>query len=115
LDTVVQVYAWLVLVVFKMGSNTLQAHQQLCKEWHEWVLGRKTLGNEQHGGQVDVPKTVQPDMQLCDNATQEHQLPANFVQLREMQKAALDAIVRAHKISQQQSRTTAVFVRNRVV
>jgi hypothetical protein len=40
-------------------------------------------------------------------------LPANFIKLRETQKAALDTIMKFHAKRQQEPRTNSVFVRIR--
>jgi hypothetical protein len=75
------------------------------------VLGRKAVDCERNEGIIEASQAAPQGIPLNDNEAKQYKLPANFVSLREMQKAALDAIMRAHNLSKQQSRTTAAFVR----
>jgi hypothetical protein len=100
-------------------ETVVQAHQAVCEEWHRWVLKR--------GAQQPAAQAIEQESKVGDyyegdvahagspvqNGTQDRQLPANFVKLRDIQRAALDTIMSAHANSQLQTRTNSVFVRIR--
>ena len=93
-----------------------QAHQTMCTEWQTWVLNR---GRDRarphaalHDGQQDYDGGGEFDDPPVHSGIKDR-LPANFIKLRETQRAALDTIMMAHAKRQQQSRTNSVFVKIR--
>jgi hypothetical protein len=99
-------------VVACYSVDMLQAHQEMCEEWHRWVLGRNTRHSEQfeEADQEDFESHLPEDI-ILDVNTEMRQLPKSFVELRPIQKTALETIMKAHDVRHKQSRTATAMVR----
>ncbi len=116
---------WCKCVYLFYTFDTAQAHQTVCQQWHEWVLGRKAQASADGwdgAGSPDGAGAHEREHEITDAVTQQQQgwrLPQQFVQLRPVQRDAMNAIWDSHIKSKKESRITTtvcicVFARARL-
>lgn len=105
----------------------MQAHQTVCEEWHKWVLNRgrdrarplaahgdRQQDRDQHDDDAKFWPFVEDahSSQIGCAVAQERLwcLPRQFVELRPIQREAMDAIWHAHVISNRERRIATVAI-----
>ena len=108
-------------------DTVVQAHQTMCTEWQTWVLNRGRDrarphaahgdGQQDRGQHDDAAEYWQnddeaPSSQIEYAVAQERLwcLPRRFVELRPIQREAMDAIWHAHGISKRERRIATVSI-----
>jgi hypothetical protein len=101
-------------------DTVVQAHQTICQEWHEWVLGRKHQNDAvepqpttkellEHSG-IHDEQSQELNCDLDAGFSEEYQLPDEFMALRPLQRTALEVILRARHKSVEESRVTTAAI-----